>query len=73
VDQTVSLTIKFIHAGCAFLSIPGFSIRGYLKIERHAEINGLVFKVLPHVIGSFLLASAITLVVMFRQYPVTSP
>jgi len=69
----VYLTIKFIHVSCAIFSILGFTIRGMLVISNRARIDRFIFKVLPHVIDTVLLASAITLVILSGQYPYSSP
>ncbi|MCB1670187.1 MAG: SirB2 family protein [Gammaproteobacteria bacterium] len=63
------LTIKIIHASCAILSVLGFAIRGFLKVKRNQAPGSFVFRVLPHIIDTILLLSAIVLVVMSGQYP----
>lgn len=65
--------IKIIHMTCAMLSIAGFLGRGILKINGSAIVEKKLVKVLPHVIDTVLLVSAITLVVMSGQYPWTAP
>lgn len=65
--------IKIIHMTCAMLSIAGFLGRGILKINGSAVVEKKLVKVLPHVIDTVLLVSAITLVVMSGQYPWTTP
>ena len=67
------LTIKIIHASCAILSILGFAGRGFLKVSKGEVPPKFVFKVLPHIVDTVLLLSAITLVVMSGQYPFVSP
>jgi len=67
------LTLKIIHASCALLSVLGFAGRGFLKWSRGEVPGHFAFKVLPHIIDTVLLVSAITLVIMTRQYPFVSP
>jgi uncharacterized membrane protein SirB2 len=73
VDHPMYLAIKFIHVSCAILSILGFTIRGLLVFSKQAQFDRFIFKVLPHVIDTVLLASAITLVILSGQYPYSSP
>ncbi len=67
------LTIKILHASFALLSILGFAGRGYLKVSRNEIPTHFVHRVLPHIVDTVLLLSAITLVVLSRQYPFVSP
>lgn len=67
------MLIKIIHMTCAILSIIGFTARGILKLKGSATLDKKLVKVLPHVIDTFLLLSAIVLVVMSGQYPFTTP
>ena len=63
------LAIKHIHMLCAVLSIAGFLLRGiWMFMDSHLLQKKLV-KILPHVVDTLLLASAITLAVMSQQYP----
>ena len=67
------LTIKWLHVASAMISISGFTLRGgllYAGIDyrRHRATH-----VLPHVIDTFLLGSAIYLAVASRQYPISEP
>lgn len=64
---------KIIHMSCAMLSILGFIIRGTLKIKESPIVQKKLVKVLPHVIDTVLLLSAICLVVMSGQYPFVVP
>jgi len=65
--------IKVIHMTCAMLSVLGFLGRGILKIQGSAIVEKKLVKILPHVIDTVLLVSAITLVIMSGQYPWVAP
>ncbi|MCB1648832.1 MAG: SirB2 family protein [Pseudomonadales bacterium] len=65
--------IKIIHMSCAMISVLGFLARGILKINESALVEKKLVKVLPHIIDTVLLVSAITLVVMSGQYPWVAP
>ncbi|MDX1490685.1 MAG: SirB2 family protein [Pseudohongiellaceae bacterium] len=71
--MTTYMFIKIIHMTCAMISIVGFATRGVLKIQGSAVLEKKLVKVLPHVIDTVLLASAIVLVVMSGQYPFATP
>lgn len=65
--------IKVVHMSCAMLSVLGFLFRGTLKIQGSAVVEKKLVKILPHVIDTVLLVSAITLVIMSGQYPWVAP
>lgn len=55
-------TLSFIHMFCAYLSGAGFLIRGMLALVEHPVLQHRVTKVLPHVVDTVLLASALGMV-----------
>lgn len=57
------------HVTCAILSISLFITRGGLKLAQGDVPDRFVFKVVPHVIDTVLLLSAIGLTVVIGQYP----
>lgn len=63
------LAIKHLHITCVILSGAGFLLRGYWKFCQPARLERPWVRRLPHVIDSLLLASALTLAVLGRQYP----
>lgn len=71
--MSLYVILRIIHSSCALLSIFGFAGRGYLKVSRNEVPQKFVFKVLPHIIDTVLLTSAIVLVFMSGQYPFVSP
>ena len=62
-------TIKTIHIISIILSYILFSLRGKWMIQGSPLLKQRWVKILPHVIDTILLASAITLVTMIQQYP----
>jgi len=71
--MTAYVLFKIIHMSFAMISILGFATRGILKIQGSAVLEKKLVKVLPHVVDTILLASAIVLVVMSGQYPFSTP
>ena len=61
--------IKIIHIISMILSYILFSLRGIWMIQGSSLLKLRWVKVLPHVIDTILLASAISLVAMIQQYP----
>lgn len=65
--------IKILHMSLASISVLGFLVRGILKINESPIVERKLVRVLPHIIDTFLLLSAITLVVMSGMYPWVAP
>ncbi|WP_345792679.1 SirB2 family protein [Thauera sp. JM12B12] len=61
--------IKHLHVTCVALSAAGFLLRGLWMMTGSPLLQHRLTRVLPHVIDSLLLLSAITLAVMIQQYP----
>lgn len=61
--------VKLIHISCVIISLSGFAIRGTLKLIDSGLLQNKLVRVLPHVVDTFLLVSAIALVVMSGMYP----
>ena len=64
-------TIKIIHASSALLSFIGFFIRGILMLRESELFNAKFTKIAPHIIDTILLITAIILVTLSSQYPIT--
>lgn len=62
-------TLKYIHMGCAVLSIGGFALRGWWMLRDHGLLRHRLTLSLPHIVDTALLASAIAMAVMIGQYP----
>lgn len=61
--------IKHLHVTCVVLSGLGFLLRGMWMLGGSALLQHRLTRVLPHVIDSLLLGSALVLAAMIDQYP----
>ena len=62
--------LKHSHVTFALISLIGFTLRGYWMMKESALLQSKPAKILPHINDTLLLASAIALVVITRQYPI---
>jgi len=60
-----------IHITSAAVSFCYFVLRGYWMLTESGLQNARINKVVPHVIDTILLGSAILLTTIIQQYPVT--
>ena len=63
------VAIKFVHVGCVTISYALFFIRGIWMMRDSSALQRRWVKIAPHLVDTLLLASAIALAVMSRQYP----
>jgi len=61
--------LKCIHVSCALLSVSGFALRGYWRLVGHPAARHRLTRVLPHVIDTLLLASAVGMLVLWGVSP----
>lgn len=61
--------LKHVHVTAVALSLGGFVLRGIWMLRDSPLLRARVTRVLPHVIDSVLLASAIALAIVVKQYP----
>ena len=61
--------MKLVHVSCALLSIAGFTLRGVLMLRDSALLQSRFARVVPHVVDTLLLASALVLAWQSGQYP----
>jgi uncharacterized membrane protein SirB2 len=61
--------LKLVHVACAVLSYAGFFVRGVWMIRDSALLRRRWVRIVPHVNDTVLLAAAIALALMLRQYP----
>ena len=66
---TAYFWLKYLHVTCVVLSGAGFALRGAWMLQGSPLLAQRWVRVLPHVVDSALLASAIALTVMLEQYP----
>jgi len=67
------LALKHLHMGMAALSGSLFLLRGIWMLGASPMLRKGWVRVVPHIVDSTLLASAIALVVWSRQYPFAQP
>ena len=61
--------LKLVHVGCVCISGALFVWRGGLMLAESPRLHRRWLRILPHVVDTMLLASAIGLVLMLHQYP----
>lgn len=61
--------VKQLHIICALLSIAGFLLRGFWMMKNPLLLHLKLVKVLPHVVDTLLLGSAIALLIMYGWNP----
>jgi uncharacterized membrane protein SirB2 len=67
------LAIRSFHETSVALSVAGFALRGAAGLAGARWVRGRIARVLPHVIDTALLASALVLVTMLRLNPFATP
>jgi uncharacterized membrane protein SirB2 len=63
------LTLKTIHVGSVAMSYVLFFVRGVWMMRDSPRLHERWVRVVPHLVDTVLLASAVTMAVMIRQYP----
>jgi uncharacterized membrane protein SirB2 len=63
------LALKHLHVTCVVLSIAGFMLRGLWMLSGSALLQARLARVLPHLVDSVLLLSALAMASMIGQYP----
>jgi len=67
------LALKHIHVTSVALSLVLFLLRGGLMMAGSEKLRLPLLRILPHLVDTVLLASAIGLAVTLRQYPFVAP
>ena len=65
----IYVSIKYAHIACAILSGSLFLLRGIWMMRESTMLQHRVVKILPHVVDTVLLASALIMVFWSEQYP----
>ena len=63
------LLLKTIHVSCAAISFTLFFLRGIWSMNGSPIMRQRWIKIVPHVVDTLLLASALALAFTIRQYP----
>lgn len=61
--------LKIVHVSCVVLSISGYLLRGVWMMRESPWLRKKWVRIVPHVIDTTLLGSAILLTIQIRQYP----
>lgn len=67
------LLLKHIHVAAVAMSFTGFVWRGWLMLCDSPRLHSRSVLVVPHVVDTVLLASAVVLALWLRQYPLAQP
>ena len=65
------LALKHLHVTCVVLSGLGFSLRGWWMLSGSPLLQARLTRVLPHVVDTLLLGSALIMAWQSGQYPFT--
>ena len=68
--STAYLVLEHLHVTCVTLSGLGFVLRGGLMLADSPRLQARWLRIVPHVVDTLLLVSALTLAVLLGQYPV---
>lgn len=63
------VALKHLHVTCVVLSGLGFCLRGWWMLRESPLRQHRLTRILPHVVDSLLLGSAVTMAWMSGQYP----
>jgi uncharacterized membrane protein SirB2 len=67
------LVLRDVHITCVILSGIGFFLRGCWRLLDSPLYRRRWAKILPHVVDTVLLSSAVALAVISQQYPIEQP
>jgi len=63
------LALKHLHVTCVVLSGLGFTLRGWWMLNNSPWLKARLAKVVPHVVDTVLLGSALVMAWQSSQYP----
>lgn len=66
------ITLKYFHIGCVLLSYTLFFLRGVWMLRGSATLQQRWVKVIPHIVDTALLLSAVTIAFMLSFSPLSS-
>jgi uncharacterized membrane protein SirB2 len=61
--------LKQLHISCALLSVSGFALRGYWLMQGDPRLSHRLTRILPHIIDTVLLGSAVAMLVVLNVSP----
>ena len=65
--------LKMAHVSSALLSISGFALRGYWMLTDNPLLQRRLTRVLPHIVDTLLLGSAIAMLFVWQADPLQLP
>lgn len=65
--------LRTVHVAAVAVSVPLFILRALVGIRWSPERVPRMLRILPHVVDTVLLGSAISLAIAIQQYPLVSP
>lgn len=65
----IYLALKHLHVTCVVLSGTGFFLRGIWMLRDSAALNWRLTRILPHLVDTLLLGSALAMAFLSGQYP----
>ena len=65
-------SLKIMHVSCVAISYVLFVLRGIWMMRESAMLRRRWVKIVPHLVDTLLLASAVALAVMSHQYPLSN-
>ncbi len=65
----IYLALKHLHVTCVVLSGLGFCLRGWWMLRDSPTLQQRLVRVLPHVVDTLLLGSALSMAFLSGQYP----
>ncbi|RLQ20878.1 regulator SirB [Seongchinamella sediminis] len=71
--MTLFTILKLVHVSCALVSIAGFTLRGYWALTDNPWRQARLSRVLPHLVDTLLLGSAIGMLVLWGASPLALP
>ena len=65
-------SLKIVHVGCVAASYALFVVRGIWMMRESSHLQHRWVRIVPHLVDTLLLASAVALAVMSHQYPLAN-
>ena len=65
--------VRAVHVAAVAVSVPLLVVRALIGIRSGPDNVPRLLRILPHVVDTVLLASAVVLAVILRQYPFVAP
>ena len=67
------IVVKYIHISCVIISYLFFFVRGVWMLRAAPILQQRWVKVVPHIVDTLLLLSAVTLAIQFSISPLSTP